>query len=220
MSTTQASRTPGVLRSGAAVILGTVLTFGMSAAVPTSHMGKTYAQEVAPEGIPTGWHLAGTRPESYRVGVEDVAPSVGRSSAFLQSKVPETGGFGTLMQSIKAAQYAGERMRLRAELKSGDGSGGAGLWMRVDRGEKVVAFDNMQDRALTANTAWKTYDVVLDVPKDATGISFGVLLSGSGEVRMRGVQFEVVGLETATTGSNASQVRELPVTPVNLELRR
>jgi hypothetical protein len=45
--------------------------------------------------------------------------------------------------------------------------------MRVDKESKHVAFDNMHDRPITGSSDWKKYDVVLDVPQDSTGISFG-----------------------------------------------
>jgi hypothetical protein len=90
----------------------------------------------------------------------------------------------------------------------------AGLWMRVDKAEKMVGFDNMQQRAIRGTLPWTAYDVVLDVPADATGISFGVLLSGPGEVWLNNVQFEVVGTGVDTTGMHGGA--SLPTTPVNL----
>jgi hypothetical protein len=58
----------------------------------------------------------------------------------------------------------------------------AGVWMRVDKEKTVVAFDYMQNRAIKGSQAWNLYDVVLDVPADATSISFGMLLTGSGQL--------------------------------------
>jgi hypothetical protein len=106
----------------------------------------------------------------------------GQPSAYLQAATPNAEGFGTLMQLIDAANYAGKRIRLRAFVESRDLSKWAGMWMRVDKQHTVVAFDNMQDRAITGTHPWATYDVVLDVPQDATSISFGVLLMGGGKV--------------------------------------
>ena len=142
--------------------------------------------------VPEGWFMAGSKPGSYRAGTEN-------GGAHLVSKVPNTGGFGTLMQSIRAENYAGKRVRLRAELRSTDVRDWAGLWMRVDKGDKMVAFDNMQDRAVKGSQPKKTYEVVLDMPADATSISFGTLLSGSGEVWISQVSLEPVGNDVPTT---------------------
>jgi hypothetical protein len=99
-------------------------------------------------------------------------------------------------------------------VKSEEVAGWAGLWMRVDKGTEMAAFDNMQNRPIRGSTAWQRYDVVLDVPKDATGISFGILLNGTGEVWLSGTKFEIVSAEVKVTGSAA---QTLPGRPVNLD---
>lgn len=80
--------------------------------------------------------------------------------------------------------------------KSADVSDWAGLWLRVDKEREKVAFDNMQDRRIKGTQPWKMYDVVLDVPANATSIHFGVLLSGTGEVRINDVSLEVVDMNS------------------------
>lgn len=45
-----------------------------------------------------------------------------------------------------------------------------------------MALDKMQDGAMRGATGWRACAVVLDVPQDATGIFFGVLLSKTGAV--------------------------------------
>ena len=86
--------------------------------------------------------------------------------------------------------------------------------MRVDKGQAMVGFDNMEKRAIRGTRQWTMCDVVLDVPPDATGISFGTLLSGPGEVWLSGVKFDVVGQDVPTTADASN--RALPATPVNL----
>ena len=136
----------------------------------------------------------------------------GQPSAYLKSIVSVTDGFGTLMQQISASDYLGKRVRLHAWVKSQDVEGSAGVWMRVDKEQTMVAFDNMQHRAIKGTQPWKQCDVVLDVPNDATGIFFGILLSGSGEVWMNDVSFEVVGKEVPAT-SQLPQAHALPTHP-------
>jgi hypothetical protein len=72
----------------------------------------------------------------------------------------------------------------------------------------------MQDRGIKGATPWSTYDVVLDVPEDATSISFGILLTGAGEVWMNDLSLEAVDIRTPTTGTNRGKT--LPQRPVNL----
>lgn len=166
---------------------------------------------------PTGWFLAGNNPTNYRTGMDHTEMRDGLPSANLAS-LAKGNGFGTLMQSINAVNYAGKRVRLRGWVKSQDVGDWAGLWMRVDTGRKTVAFDNMQDRGIKGAQPWSTYDVVLDVPADATSISFGILLSGAGEVWLNDVTLEVVGNDRPTTVTTPRTTRTmLPQRPVNLD---
>jgi hypothetical protein len=167
---------------------------------------------VAQAALPRGWLLAGSKPSEYEVGVDADQMYQGHSTAFLKSKALNSGGFGTLMQSINAEQYLGRKVRLSGLVKSEEVQGWAGLWMRVDKEKSPVAFDNMEDRAIKGTTGWHHYEVVLDVPKDATAISFGILLNGSGTVWLNGAKFDVAEASVASTGNKI-----LHQSPVNLD---
>jgi beta-lactamase regulating signal transducer with metallopeptidase domain len=201
----------------------TSLAFGccllLGTCVLSTSLGMRLANAQTPiqaNQAPSGWFMAGSQPANYQTGVDKAATENGQPSAYLRSAVPVTNGFGTLMQSISAANYTGKRVRLRARVRSQDVAEWAGVWMRVDKERTMVAFDNMQNRAIKGTQPWKTCDVVLEVPEDATGISFGVLLSGAGEVWMSDVSFEVVGKDIPTTSPAPVQAPTLPSQPVNL----
>jgi hypothetical protein len=164
--------------------------------------------------VPRGWFLAGTKPAEYEAGVDADQPYEGHASAFLKSKTQSVDGFGTLMQSIHAEQYKGKRVRLSGFVKSQGVMSWAGLWMRVDQGKEMVAFDNMQGRPIKGTTDWQRYNVVLNVPPDSTGISFGILLDGAGEVWLSSTKFDVVGADVPATGV---EDRKVPDNPVNLD---
>ena len=119
------------------------------------------------------------------------------------------------MQSVRAEQYKGKRVRLSGLVKSQEVVSWAGLWMRVDQGKDMVAIDNMQDRAIKGTTGWQRYEVVLDVPQDSTGISFGILLDGAGEIWLSNTKFYVVETDVPVTGGPGD--RKIPDKPVNLE---
>jgi hypothetical protein len=169
---------------------------------------------VAHASVPRGWFLAGTKPAEYEAGVDADQLHQGHASAFLKSRALSVDGFGTLMQSVRAERYIGKRVRLSGLVKSREVMSWAGLWMRVDKGKDIVAFDNMQDRPIKGTTDWHRYDVVLDVPADSTGISFGILLDGTGKVWLSGTKFDVVG--AAVPSTDASD-RKIPDNPVNLD---
>ena len=154
---------------------------------------------------PQGWFLAGSKPQEYNVAVDRHAPKGEGSAALLESKSGNVSeGFGTLMQTFGAAGYAGKRVRMTADVRAQGVQDWAGLWMRVDApGNRSVAFDNMQNRAIKGTSDWRSYAVVLDVPAASESISFGILLSGPGKVWIDNVRFEEVSASVPTTGRTA-----------------
>ena len=93
-----------------------------------------------------------------------------------------------------------------------------------------MAFDNMQSRPLLGSADWTRASVVLDVPVDAEGILFGLLLASGGEAWMDDASLEVVGTDVASTNTagafaDASKVEQQrasfaksPRSPENLQL--
>jgi hypothetical protein len=205
--------------AGISLVLSLYVLLGSSGNNASLCLGHRLLAQISTQTsqAPSGWFLTGSKPKNYRTGVEKTVIHEGRPSAYLLSATSETDGFGTLMQSVDAENYTGKRLRLRASVKSQDVAGWAGMWMRVDKERTVLAFDNMQNRGIAGTQPWNTYDVVLDVPVDATNISFGILLSGAGEVWINHVTLETVGKETQVTGSGANQKAPLSKVPVNLD---
>jgi len=62
----------------------------------------------------------------------------------------------------------------------------------------------MVDRPIKGTIGRQASQVLPDIPSDATGIFFGVLLDRSERVWMNSVKFEVVGTEVPTTGSETA----------------
>ncbi|HKW19281.1 MAG TPA: hypothetical protein VJO35_17365 [Terriglobales bacterium] len=166
---------------------------------------------------PRGWFVAGSKPQSYESGLDPSTPHMEHASAYLKAKSSSVDGFGTLMQHFRADHYLGKRVRFSAFVKTADAKNWAGLWMRVDKGQNSVAFDNMQDRPIRGDTDWRKCEVVLDVPQDATGVFFGVLLAGGGEVWINDAKIEVVGGEVPPTGG--AQNHAMTDEPENLDFK-
>jgi hypothetical protein len=152
--------------------------------------------------LPAGWTKAGSQPGEYDMGVDRTHRHENRAIGFVKGTASEFHGFGTLMQMAAPGEYRGKRVRLSAYVKSEKvQTGWAGLWFRVDGGDKTLGFDNMQQRPLKGTTDWKRVEIVLDVPEDATGLAYGLLLDGDGEAWMDDLKFEVVKLDVTVTGS-------------------
>jgi hypothetical protein len=172
--------------------------------------------EPARAASPTGWWLAGNDPVSYVNALDPDVKHEGAPSARLASVAPSK-GFGTMMQSFDAADYAGKRLRMSGWVKAEGVEGWAGLWMRVDDGSspvKTLAFDNMQSRAIKGTLGWARHSVVLDVAAEAKSISMGILLAGQGSVWVSDMKVEVVPDTVPVTGeTTATQNRK----PTNLD---
>ncbi|MFS0765514.1 helix-turn-helix transcriptional regulator [Peribacillus phoenicis] len=153
------------------------------------------------EQLLKGWNLSGSHPFNYKIGIDRETFHKGQASGFLKSVTKESKEeFATMMQQFKAENYLGKRMKLSGFLKSKDVDGFCGLWMRVDNAlQDVLQFDNMGNRPIVNDTEWNHYYIVLDVPENSAIISFGVLLSGRGQVWIDELEFEEVSIDTPTT---------------------
>ena len=116
------------------------------------------------------------------------------------------------MQTIRADEFRGHRVRLAAWVKS-DHAGSANLWMRIDGfaatggfapnsgyQNKTLDFDNMHDRQMTGTKNWKYQEVVLDVPLSAATVNFGLILEGGGQAWVDDMILEVVTKRVRHTG--------------------
>ena len=68
--------------------------------------------------------------------------------------------------------------------------------MRVDGGDgEILRFDNMAtpvDRSIAGSTDWTHYEIILDIPPEATTIWLGFLLTGTGTVWGDDLEFSVL----------------------------
>ena len=86
----------------------------------------------------------------------------------------------------------------------------AGLWMRVDFYKaQVLAFDNMQNRGIKGTNDWMKYEIVLFVPEEATSISYGTLLDGTGQVWFKDITLDIVDNSLEETGSIKGRKKEI-----------
>ena len=164
-----------------------------------------------------GWFLTGSKPGSYKIGLDKTVYKTGGSSAFMESTEKEINGFGTLMQTCLADDYLGKRIKMTAYVKSNDVSGWAGMWLRVDPKERgnPLSFDNMQDRPIKGTNDWTKCEIILDVPEESGTLNFGVLLNGTGKIWFGNVSFEIVDKIEKETGSRSSTLNK----PTNLDFK-
>ena len=110
------------------------------------------------------------------------------------------------MQTIRADDFRGQRIRLSGWVKS-DHAGGASLWMRIDgfragrqTGSAMLDFDNMSGRGMSGTKDWKFQVVVLEVPTEAATVNFGLILEGAGQAWVDDMKLEAVSRKVHRTG--------------------
>lgn len=187
-------------------------------------MSKTTVSKL--DAIPSGWWLSGSHPAEYIAGIDRNQAHSGSQCASLvnRANAPDVAGFATLMQEVSAINYAGTRIRMTAWIKTEDVKSWASLWLSVygAAGRINVSFDNMCDRTITGTNGWHKYDIVLDVPKDATKLGFGAILAGIGQLWVDDFTFEEVGSDIDVTDCPCSERRkvkaeeQVPLVPTNL----
>lgn len=151
--------------------------------------------------LPAGWFKAGTDPDKYDMGVDTIAGYSGGNAATIKSNASKISGYGTLMQNSKPDKFLGKRVRMSCWLKTKNVVNWSSLWFRVDElnSNIPIAFDNMRNRPVSGTTDWRKYEIVIDVPPNASNLAYGALLYGAGQIWFSNVAFEVVDNSVATT---------------------
>jgi hypothetical protein len=172
------------------------------------------AQSLQPN-VPPGWHAVTSSPSDYRIGSEPARRTGGDGwiAATMEFVGREPSGAALLQQSVRADEYRGHRIRLAGWVRSASESY-AQLWMRVDGADRTIASDYMLQRPILGENDWAPHEIVLDVPPNAVGITFGVMLTGTGKLWVDDLSFESVGTSVATTGHAGLEVRR-PTAPAN-----
>ena len=172
--------------------------------------------------LPTGWYAADNKPKSYEMGIDKGTGLDGKNTATIKSIDKKINGFGTLMQACKPDKFLGKRIKMSGSLKTDNVTDWAGLWLRVDKAgsQEPLSFDNMQDRQVKGTNTWKKYEIVLDVPANASMIAYGALLSGTGQIWFDNISFEIVDNSVKTTGSINGDQNEIQKEPFNLDFEK
>lgn len=174
---------------------------------------------------PEGWFKAGSDPKSYDMGVENNAGQNGGNAATIKSKDKKINGFGTLMQNCLPDNYLGKRVRMSGYLKTQDVADWSGFWFRIDGKEsnRALGFDDMhdgkKDRSVKGTTDWTKYEIVLDVPLEASNLAYGALLAGTGKIWFDNITFEVVDNSVETTGEGKEKLMPIK-SPANLDFEK
>jgi hypothetical protein len=122
---------------------------------------------------------------------------------------------GALQNATSITPWQGRRVRLSARLASVNVER-LHLWLRVlgpERQTQMRRYD-MSDAPIRGTTDWRRYEIVMDVPRDASFLSFGVYIEGgrgkafADAVTLEEVGAEVPALQLSGIASDGWQVRD------------
>lgn len=171
--------------------------------------------------VPDGWIKKGSHPDSYEMGIDKGTGQDGKNSATIKSKEDDIQGFGTLMQASSPEKYLGKKIKMTGYLKTEKVSGWTGLWLRVDDADsQPLSFDNMYDKGITGTTGWTKYEIILDVPANASNLAYGALLNGSGQIWFDNITFEEAGSSDIKGEVKKSDAKINNNEPVNLDFEK
>ena len=121
----------------------------------------------------------------------------------LEKAQTSTQQFGIATAKFPIDLAVGKHINLSGFIKTdGVSRGYAGLWWRVD-GDKntVLALDNMADRGATGTSAWRRYQISLDIPAEARAVYFGLIHQGNGIAWFDSLQITIDGVPYANSSA-------------------
>lgn len=165
--------------------------------------------------LPQGWIRSGKGTRLFRTGLDR---EIG--AAWIESR-PEhvdfirDDDFCTIMQTVDAGSFRGQRVRVASQLRA-EAADGVTIWFRIDGPMGSLRFENLEryqiGGPLTGTTNWIDRSIVLDVPAEATSLNYGFYLKGNGRGWAKGFALDIVD---ASEGLNTPDGSALPG-PTNL----
>ncbi len=152
-------------------------------------------------GLARGWFVSGAGASAYDVTTVDVG-ACGTRAVHVTTKGLEPKGPIGVLQTFRADDFRGARVRYTATVDAHELTGWGGLFFRADDAtRKTLAFDDMRARPLRGTRSCARLSVVVDVPATAELLSLGLSLAGPGTLELSDIALEKVPAgEPVTSG--------------------
>jgi erythromycin esterase len=129
--------------------------------------------------LPQKWTISNI---GYIIKPDSVIKYHGRYSLSMEAKY-SSGFMEALCTLTLPLQFMqSKEIILNGYIKTRDVSNGyAGLWIRIDNENKILAVDTMKNRGLSGNNNWQMVSITMNIPEGAKDIYLGALLTGKGK---------------------------------------
>jgi hypothetical protein len=141
-----------------------------------------------PRGRPGGWFMA---PPECAFADEKIVHG-GRWSARIERPAGSSGNFSGISKNLPLA-VQGQQITLRAFVRTDSVTNFVAVWIREDGSQPSIAFDSTQRSHINGTTDWTEHVVTVPLKPEATSLSFGVLVSGTGTAWADDLALEVDG---------------------------
>jgi erythromycin esterase len=144
-----------------------------------SSLNLDFETKVLQSTRPKKWWIAGN---GYKIQLDSTVVHHGRYSLRIISENKPGNSFGVCTGSFPVEAAKGKEIVFKGWIKTdGVKNGYAGLWWRIDGGNKeTLGFDNMNDRGLSGDTDWTAVSIKIKVSDKASNINFGAMFNGEG----------------------------------------
>lgn len=132
----------------------------------------------------------------YKIKVDSTNVYQGKYAVSITNEQNDP-SFGAMAFHIPAS-YQGKILRLEGFIKTKNIDGFAGIFLRVDKNEKPIAFDNMESQNLHGTNGWAKYSISVPYSNEASDIYAGVLLAGKGKVWFDDLKLTIDGVDINT----------------------
>lgn len=165
---------------------------------------KTESPPEGPVYVPKDWLLRGSGQQNYDLRIDRAEAFSGQTSVMLASHQKDVAAtqFGSLMQSVIADPWLGQRVVFSASTKRESYLQYAVAWVRaLDASGTVIAYNEMPIEPYR-KTEWRRLSVAIDVPWSATEIAYGVNLHATGKLWVDGAKFSTLDGNTDVEARN------------------
>lgn len=143
--------------------------------------------------VASDWYVSGQVADACKLQVRGLVTDA--SGADLDLACSQDGAvMGNVSARVAAQGWRQRRITVSAEIKV-DEVLNASLWLKTQRGTTALMFDDDSEQNLLNTTrtddGWERRIITLPIAADATEVSFGVLVQGSGALAVRNMHLRV-----------------------------